>query len=134
MTHLGDLLSAFLDDELVPTERAAAESHLAECVDCRGELSVAEESRQLVRSLPMLEPPPEVFQLPAEVVPLRRPRLRRMVAAVAATATLIVGVGFGVSAERAVPLPLDAAVEQHVARASVDPGFNVLQVQAVVSP
>ena len=50
----------------------------------------------------------------------------------AAAAALIVGVGFGVNADRAVPLQLDEVVEQHVARASVDPGFNVLQVQAVV--
>ena len=87
----------------------------------------------MLQNLPAVQPPPGAFDLPAEVVPLRPRRARRMVAA-AAVSALIVGVGFGVSADRAVPLPLDEVVEQHVARASVDRGFNVLQVQAVVNP
>jgi hypothetical protein len=62
-----------------------------------------------------------------------RPARRRLLVAAAAVSTLVVGIGFSVSAERAVPLPLDAVVDQHVARASVDPGLNVLQVQAVVN-
>jgi anti-sigma factor RsiW len=132
MTHPGDLLSAYLDQQLADSERSAVDAHLAECPACHIELTAVRESRQLVRSLPLLEPPSGVFDLTAEVIPLRRGRVRRMVAA-AAVSALIVGVGFSLSADRAVPLPLDAVVEQHVARASVDRGFNVLQVQAVVN-
>ena len=33
--HPGEALSAYLDDELDPTARAAVEAHLAACVPCR---------------------------------------------------------------------------------------------------
>ena len=132
MMHPGDLLSAYLDAELGEADRSLVDAHLAECAECRAELAAVEDSRFRLQSLPAIEPPPGVLELPAEVVPLRLPRLRRMLAA-AAVSALVVGVGFGVSADRAVPLPLDEVVEQHVARASVDRGFNVLQVQAVVN-
>ena len=131
MTHPGDLLSAFLDAELADGDRSDVQAHLEGCAPCRSELEAVREGRRLLQDLPALSPPSGALELPAEVVPLRPGRTRRMVAA-AAVSALIVGVGFGVAADRAVPLPLDEVVEQHVARASVDPGFNVLQVQAVV--
>ena len=132
MTHAGDRLSAYLDGELNPAEQTSIESHLADCASCRSERDAAGASRSLVRSLPVVEPPPDVFDLPAEVIEFPGRWRRRLVAA-AAAATLIVGVGFGVNADRAVPLQLDDVVDQHVARASIDRGFNVLQVQAVVN-
>ena len=128
--HLGDSLSAFLDGELDSRARSEAESHLAACPPCRTEFEAVSESSRLLRSLPVVEPPASVLA-PSNVRRLRPRRARALVGA-AAAAALIVGVGFGVSADRAVPLQLDEVVEQHVARASVDPGFNVLQVQAVV--
>ena len=131
MMHPGDLLSAFLDAELAEGDRAEVQAHLEDCAPCRSELEAVREGRQLLQGLPALSPPSGVLELPAEVVPLRPGRTRRMVAA-AAVSALIVGVGFSVTADRAVPLPLDEVVEQHVARASIDRGFNVLQVQAVV--
>ena len=133
MKHPGDLLSAYLDDELDAAVRSSVDDHLAACTECRAELAAAHEGRRLVRLLPVHDAPVGLFDGPAEVVQLRPQRARRMVAA-AAVSALIVGVGFGVNAERAVPLPMNEVVEQHVARASVDPGFNVLQVQAVVAP
>jgi hypothetical protein len=83
-----------------------------------------------MRSLPLQEAPPDAFKLPAEVVTL--PARRRVLVAAAAAATLVVGIGFSVNGNQAVPLQLSPLVEQHVARASLDPGFNVVQVQAVV--
>ncbi|MGI9648848.1 MAG: anti-sigma factor family protein [Acidimicrobiia bacterium] len=130
--HLGDLISAYVDSQLDASERAAADEHLAGCQQCRRELDVVTSSRYRLRRLPVLEPPPEALRPPAPVVPLR-PARRRLLVAAAAMSTLVVGVGFSVNAEKAVPLPLDAVVDQHVARASVDPGLNVLQVQAVVN-
>jgi len=130
--HLGDLISAYLDSQVDASERTLVEAHLAGCEECRSELAAATVGRKRVRELPLLEPPPGALRPPADVVPLRSARRRSLVAA-AAMATLVVGVGFSVSAERAVPLRLDAVVDQHVARASVDPGLNVLQVQAVVN-
>lgn len=130
--HLGDRISAYLDSQVDGSERALVEAHLAECEECRSEMAAVAGSRTLVRELPMQEPPARALHPPAEVVSLR-PARRRWLVAAAAVSTLVVGIGFSVSAERAVPLPLDAVVDQHVARASVDPGLNVLQVQAVVN-
>jgi len=132
MTHLGDQLSAYADSQLEPAERLLADTHLNECPDCRDELAVVAGARQSMRALPMLEPPARALRLPAEVVQLR-PARRRVLVAAAATVALVVGIGVGVNGNQTVPLQLDAVVEQHVARASVDPGLNVLQVQAVAN-
>jgi anti-sigma factor RsiW len=128
--HLGDRLSAYVDHELDASARSAADQHLADCAACRDELESVTRVRIRLRALPLQDAPPEVFELPAEVVDL--PARRRLLVAAAAVATLVVGIGFGVNGNQAVPLQLDPLVEQHVARASLDPGFNVIQVQAVV--
>jgi anti-sigma factor RsiW len=128
--HLGDSLSAYIDNELDLPSRSAAEQHLAGCPPCRDELESVTLVRVRMRALPLQEAPPEIFELPAEVVAL--PAGRRVLVAAAAVAVLVVGIGFGVNGNQAVPLQLNPLVEQHVARASLDPGFNVIQVQAVV--
>ena len=51
--HLGEALSAFLDDELAPAARREAELHLEGCPDCGLELSEAAEGRAAVRALPV---------------------------------------------------------------------------------
>ncbi|MDH3605565.1 MAG: zf-HC2 domain-containing protein [Acidimicrobiia bacterium] len=130
--HLEDRLSAYLDSELDATQQRQAEEHLVECAECRTELSSVAEVRDQLRSLPVVEVRAGTFEDVAEVVPLRRARFRPMAAA-AAVAALVVGVGFGVAGNQSVPLQLNQVVEQHVARASSDPGFNVLQVQAVAN-
>jgi anti-sigma factor RsiW len=132
MTHSGDQLSAYADSQLTPAQRLLIDTHLNECVDCRDELAVIAGARQNLRSLPMIEPPAGALRLPAEVVQLR-PARRRVLVSAAATVALVVGIGVGVNGNQTVPLQLDAVVEQHVARASVDPGLNVLQVQAVAN-
>lgn len=129
--HLGDGLSAYLDDELDAAARSSAELHLSDCAGCRDELESVTRIRIRTQALPTQEPPSGVFELPAEIIAL--PTRRRVLAAAAAVATLVVGIGFSVNGNQAVPLQLDPLVEQHVARASLDPGFNVLQVQAVVA-
>ncbi len=130
--HLGDQLSAYADSEVDPAARVSIEAHLAGCELCRDELAAISEVRDRLRALPMVEPPIGAFQIPAQVVQLHTGR-RRMLVAAAATVTLVVGIGLGVNGNQTVHLPLNEVVEQHVARASVDPGFNVIQVQAVVS-
>jgi anti-sigma factor RsiW len=132
MKHIGDQLSALLDSQVDPTERASIDSHLSECAGCRDELAEVTSARRSLRALPMVEPPHGTLGLPAEVVPLR-PARRRVLVAAAATAALVVGIGVGVNGDQTIPLQLDAVVEQHVARASVDPGLNVMQVQAVAN-
>ncbi len=130
--HPGDLLSAYVDSQLPPADRLSVESHVEECGDCRDELASITSARQSLRDLPLLEPLAGSLRLPAEVVELR-PGHRRVLVAAAATVAMVVGIGFGVDGNQTVPLQLDAVVEQHVARASVDPGLNVMQVQAVAN-
>ena len=55
--HLGDRLSAMLDGEVTPAERGEAEAHLSACAQCRSELEGTAAARQLVRALPVLDPP-----------------------------------------------------------------------------
>ena len=128
--HVGDGLSAYLDSELDATALSLVEQHVSECADCRDELEGVTRVRMRVQALPRQEPPATALELPGRVIAL--PARRRVLMAAAAVATLVVGIGIGVNGNQAVPLQLDPLVEQHMARASFDPGFNVIQVQAVV--
>ena len=82
--HLGDLLSALADGELGPAEADRARAHLAACPACAAELAWTARARDLVRALPLVDPP----------VPLtlgRRSPARRVagVAAAAAAVALV---------------------------------------------
>ena len=127
--HPGDLLSAYLDAELTAAERANIESHLHSCSDCRNELAGISFSRDAVRALP-------VESDPQPVVALRRsrPTWRRRWVPAAAAAVLALFVGATVINPGATPLPFEQVVDQHSARASLDPGSNVLQVRAAFTP
>lgn len=130
--HPTHLLSAFLDSELSDAELGDLTTHLADCVDCRADLDSLAAVRSQIRALPMIEPASGVIdKKPVPIVPRWR---RTLIGAGAAAAlVLVVGVGVGNSGRGVVPLQLDQVVGQHVARASVDPGFNVIQVQAVTN-
>jgi len=60
-----DVLNAFLDGRLDPTERAAAADHLAGCAACRGELAELRATVALLRGLPQYAPR-RSFRLGAE--------------------------------------------------------------------
>jgi anti-sigma factor RsiW len=114
MTHLGDLLSAYLDDELDPTERRSVETHLVGCDECTSERDDLARVRSWVRDLPVLEAP----------IPLsarRRPMWTWAAASVAA-ASLAIGLVLAPAPE---PAPgLDALAGQHSARVVVSPGIS----------
>jgi anti-sigma factor RsiW len=59
--HLDDLISGWLDDELDELARAACAAHLEVCEQCRAEVASEQAVRQLLRSLPAVEPPPGYF-------------------------------------------------------------------------
>jgi len=59
--HLGELLSALLDHELMPGEAARADQHLATCRLCRDERDELLLIRQAVRDLPALDLPPPLW-------------------------------------------------------------------------
>ncbi len=62
--HPRELLSAWIDGEVTPEERAAVESHLAGCPACR---DLAEDLRALSGAVASDEPPPVPEELPARV-------------------------------------------------------------------
>jgi hypothetical protein len=55
--HAGDLLSAYADGELSPTERASVDDHLASCPLCQRELAATAEAKSWVTGLPEVLPP-----------------------------------------------------------------------------
>ena len=62
-SHSTDLLSAFLDEELSPTEVSELTTHLADCRECQRELDSLAAVRLQIRALPVLEPAPAVIDL-----------------------------------------------------------------------
>jgi anti-sigma factor RsiW len=64
MTHLGDRLSALIDDELDGAERDRASAHLASCEQCRTEAAELRALKQKLRGL--------VSGAPAEAAMTRR--------------------------------------------------------------
>ncbi len=50
------LLSAMLDGELSQEETHAVERHLAQCAECRQRLAALEQTDELLRTVPALEP------------------------------------------------------------------------------
>lgn len=96
MTHLGELLSAYLDGETTRSEAEAVVAHLESCERCRLEMEDVHAARSALRALPILDLPPSVLDAVdghrvADVVPLRRRPVRIAAAAAAAIVVLFVG-------------------------------------------
>jgi len=126
--HFGDSLSAYLDAELPTIEYQNVFVHIQECTECRADLHELDAARTAVRSLPGLEPP-EFLEVYRESRDLRRiARPGRVAAALAGVAAVVVlAVGVSTSADDPVAaVDLDSFADRHVARASVEPGFQVI--------
>jgi len=125
-THPGEQLSAYLDGQLNTLEHDFVISHLDFCTDCRLELHELDSARTAIRSLPGLEPP-EFLSAHRERVERERWSRHRVIAAgagIAAAAALLVAT-FGPSAGPG-DLDINPLFDQHQARVSVEPGFNVI--------
>lgn len=95
-----DQLSEYLDDQLAPEARAALESHLAACADCRDVLA---DLRLVTAAAATLEPTPPAADLwpgiaerigvASSVVPLRARRWRLPAALAAGLGLVAVGAG-----------------------------------------
>jgi hypothetical protein len=57
VSHLDDLLSAYVDGELTAEERAVVDAHVAACPACRRELAATQAAKSWVTGLPAAEPP-----------------------------------------------------------------------------
>ena len=106
MSHLGELLSGYLDGEVSSEESAAVREHLGDCGACRDELQAVMEARAAVRALPLLEPP--AFLLPAEEASHRR----RWYMPIAAAAAVVV-VAAGLLLARPTPVTTDDVAVPH---------------------
>jgi anti-sigma factor RsiW len=129
MNHLDDLLSAYADGELNPSERRTAEEHLAGCSECRSELAGIEATRDAIRALPLLDPPPGLIPEPA---PQRRLFLRPVWAwAAAGAAAIALAVGLATGPGVAEPdVDLDTLANRHTARLVVQPGIQTIRAPA----
>ncbi len=125
--HFGASLSAYLDGELATAEFENVFTHIQECAECRADLQELDAARTAVRSLPGLEPP-EFLVLHREGEATRRANRGRIAAAVAGIAAVaVLAIGVTTSNEEPVSaVDLDNFADRHVARASVEPGFQVI--------
>jgi anti-sigma factor RsiW len=126
-----DLLSAYLDDELDASTRAAVESRLAASMEWRSVLAELRETRDALRALPSVDGAPEFWARVLagnRVIDLDRARRARRVpagwrAAIAgvAAAVVIVALGVALVPKREHVKPAVATfADQHAARASLD--------------
>jgi anti-sigma factor RsiW len=69
--HLDEELSAFLDDELSPEERARVTAHLEACGECKTLLQRLERTSAFVRDLPIPKAPPGVTDAAMRLVMAR---------------------------------------------------------------
>lgn len=124
MSHLGDLLGAYLDAQLDETERLGVAAHLEDCEACRLELADVEWARSAVRGLAAIELP---------VLDGVRPRRRRALRPAWAWAVSAFAVGALAAGLLIGPGQADTAfdigtlVDQHVARVVVDPGVSTIR-------
>jgi anti-sigma factor RsiW len=103
--HAGDLLSALLDDELDPAQRASVSAHLRTCPVCAAELERISTAREALRALPWLDLPHPV------ILRMRGTRRRLLAPAAFASAAAVSFVLFGVvTADRHVTPPVTTFV------------------------
>ncbi|MFP3914808.1 MAG: anti-sigma factor family protein [Actinomycetota bacterium] len=126
MSHLDELLSVYLDGETTPAESRRVRVHLGECLRCRHRLQALQEARAAVRSLPVLEMPPELLPAPTTTEPPRR-RTLWLGAAAAAAAALVVATA-ALNAPRSEPIDLSDLSRQIGARAALEAGSGTIKV------
>jgi anti-sigma factor RsiW len=126
LTHLDELLSAYLDGETTSAESALVSRHLGDCGRCQRHLAEVSAARAAVRSLPMLELPLALLRVPAPSVPLVRRRSLWLGATAAAAAVVITVSSLLTPAPQ--PISLSDISLQIGARAALDAGSATFKV------
>lgn len=129
MTHPSELISAYLDGELLLDERALLARHLSGCGRCSRELEELQEIRTLVRSLPILDLPAGLVP-EADVVALPLHRNRGFLVGAAAAVVALVIAAAAVFAPQPSPISVDELSGRFGARVSLDPAFGPAKVVA----
>jgi len=142
--HLGDTLSAFLDDELAPAARHESEVHLAACAACRAELEEVAAARRAIRIMPVHVAPRPLVAADGSGAPIEAPgplwppasrpapgRRRRAVWAVAAAVAAAIAILLPRDPDVAPSLP--SLADTHAARASIT-GDPLTQLAPIAVP
>lgn len=123
MTHPSELISAYLDGELIGTEQQKLLTHLSGCGRCSVELEEMQQVRSAVRSLPVIELPDGLIpEADAEIIPLRHNR-GLWVGTAAAVVALVIAVAALVTPPPA-QLSVDDLSSRFGARVTLDPSFS----------
>lgn len=126
MSHLDELLSAYLDGETDLSESRRVSGHLTQCLRCRRRLAGLQEARAAVRSLPLLQMPPDLVPVEdADRVPRRRPVWLGAAAAAVAALIAVASLAGGPDQEA---IDLSDLTRQVGARAALDSGAGSLKV------
>lgn len=130
MTHLGELLSAYLDGELAGDEHNRVTTHLAVCTGCQEDLAGLHQARAAVRGLPILEAPGWVGPTAVAEAPSRHP-VAWVAAVAAAVLVATIGIATWVSPTPGLDLDFDDIANTHRVRASQDgvpTGVRLVQI------
>jgi len=74
--RVAEMLSAYIDGELPPAQKARVEAHLAECEECAQNLHTLRQTVSLLGQLPAMKAPRSFVIREAQVAPRRRAGLR----------------------------------------------------------
>jgi anti-sigma factor RsiW len=123
--HAAERLSALLDDELSVDEALEVTRHVVACDDCAAELEAVRRSREVLRALPRVDPPREVYAVGSpggHTATAARP-LRRVLTSVALAGLLFGTAAYvaGTSDEGTVAPSVDVYRVDHVARTESGP-------------
>lgn len=129
-------LSAYLDEELSPSEIRAVHAHVAGCEACRDELAALRQVKDLLGRLPEMEPPADLWSgvraraerahHPAAVLETLRAAFRRPAAAAVAAMVVLILVAAPLVKGRldrlqAADIGVDLYVREHAVQAAADP-------------
>ena len=127
MSHPSEMISAYLDGELTPTEASELFTHMGSCGKCVAEMEAMQKVRTAIRSLPLIELPTGVLgEAEPVVVPLRRNR-GFLVGAAAAGVAIVIAVATLLTPSPSA-LSVDDLNSRFGARVSLDPAFGPAKV------
>lgn len=122
--HPAERLSALLDDELSVDQALEVTRHVVACDDCAAELEAVRRSRDVLRALPRVDPPREVYAAasPDVATATSTRSLRRVLTTVGMAGLLVGGAAYIAGTDEGTVAPsVDVYLVDHVARTEGGP-------------